>query len=384
MTSTTRCRILYRNQSFIWDIKLPLKLDRDYLLEVKNGTLFIRNFIAEQGTKSNLLHFPFNTPIESQKIKLHQNRILSLSPIYYPEVASFEKASKTNVAPLADRATISTEDLIFRKGVRRITAASALLSLVVILMNFMDQSPATNEELVPQKFAKLILTKPKPTSNQASSGVSAKSQAQTKAIARAFQSKTVQKSMKSILQGGLTKYSIMATGRSIQSLSQKMLSQTNEVGAGLEKKTQGLLGAMNAGNFQIGSENGYGSGNGTNVKGQGMGHLEIGLNFKEAVVDEGLTKEEVAKVIHSHMNEIRYCYESAILSDPSLAGKVLVDFKIGAQGSVATAQAAENTMNNVQVGGCLVGKLKNWKFPQPRGGVQVAVSYPFIFKSLTR
>lgn len=384
MRSTTRCRILYRNKSFIWDIKAPLKLDRDYLLEVKNGTLLIRNFMAEQGSKSNLLHFPFRTPVESQKIKLHQNRVLSLSPIHYPEVASIEKASRVNVAPLSSHTEISPEDLTFRKGVRRITAASALLSLLVIFMNFMEKTPETNEELVPQKFAKLILTKPKPTSDAASSGVSARSQAQTKAIARAFQSKTVQKSMKSILQGGLTKYSIMATGRSIQSLTQKMLSQTNDVGAGLEKKTQGMLGAMNTGNFQIGSENGYGSGNGTNVKGQGMGHLEIGLNFKEAVVDEGLTKEEVAKVIHSHMNEIRYCYESAILADPSLAGKVLVDFKIGAQGSVATAQAAENTMNNVQVGGCLIGKLKNWKFPQPRGGVQVAVSYPFIFKSLTR
>ncbi len=176
----------------------------------------------------------------------------------------------------------------------------------------------------------------------------------------------------------------MATGRSIQSLSQKILSQTNEAGAGLEKKTGAMLGAMNTGNFQIGSENGYGSGNGTNVKGQGTGHLEIGLNLKDATVDEGLTKEEVAKVIHSHMNEIRYCYESAILADPSLSGKVLVDFKIGSTGGVATAAAAENTMNNVQVGGCLVGKLKNWKFPQPRGGVMVAVSYPFIFKSLTR
>lgn len=383
MISTTRCRILYQNKMIIWNIKLPLNLDRDYILEVKNGTLLIRNFLAEQGSKASLMHFPFKSPIEPQQIKLHQNRILSLAPVHYPEVISLEKAAKTTVAPISPDTVLSPEDLTFRKGVRRITAASALLSLLVIFINFFEKAPETNEELIPQKYAKLILTKPK-TINEASSGVSARSQAQTKAIARAFQSKTVQKSMKSILQGGLSKYSIMSTGKSIQSLTQKIQSQTAEVGAGLEKKTQGMLGAMNAGNFQIGSENGYGSGNGTSVKGQGYGHLDIGLNYKDAVVDEGLTKEEVAKVIHSHMNEIRYCYEAAILSDPSIAGKVLVDFKIGAQGNVFTANAAENTMSSAQVGGCLVGKLKNWRFPQPRGGVQVAVSYPFIFKSLAR
>jgi len=383
MTSTSRCRVLYQNKSLVWEINSPLKLGRHYLLEIKSGNLLIRDFGAERGEKTNLLHFPFKTPIQAQKILIGKQSLV-LSPIHYPEVTTLEKAGKTTAPSIPQQGPLSQEDQSFRKGVRNVSITSAVLSLLVMLMNFMDQTPTANEELIPQKYAKLILVKPKPTSNEASSGVSAKSQAQSKAIARAFQSKTVQKSMKSILQGGLSRYSIMATGRSIQSLTQKIQSQTAESGAGLEKKTQGLLGAMNTGNFQIGSENGYGSGSGTNVKGQGTGHLEIGLNLKDATVDEGLTKEEVAKVIHSHMNEIRYCYESAILADPSLAGKVLVDFKIGAQGSVGTAAAAENTMNNTQVGGCLVGKLKNWKFPQPRGGVQVAVSYPFIFKSLTR
>lgn len=383
MISTTRCRILYQNKSYVWNTQSPLKLDRDYLLEVRNGTLLIRDFLAKQGAKSKLLHFPFKSPIQTQKIALQNNRELTVSPINYPEVATLEQASRIAPAAIPAKAELTLEEVFFQKSMKRVSAASAILSVIIMLINFMEKGPETNEELIPQKYAKIILTKPKPIS-EASSGVSAKSQAQTKAIARAFQSKTVQKSMKSILQGGLSKYAIMATGRSIQNLTQKIQSNTAEVGAGLEKKAQGLLGAMNTGSFQIGSENGYGSGNGTNVKGQGTGHVEIGLNFKDATVDEGLTKEEVAKVIHSHMSEIRYCYEAAILSDPSLAGKVLVDFKIGAQGSVATAQAAENTINNSQVSGCLVGKLRNWKFPQPRGGVQVAVSYPFIFKSLTR
>ena len=146
--------------------------------------------------------------------------------------------------------------------------------------------------------------------------------------------------------------------------------------ATLGKETDRAIGSLGS----LGTRSGIG----TTISGQGSGQLEIGLNFHDATVDEGLTREEVAKVIHSHINEIRYCYESAILSDPSLAGKVLIDFRIGSRGAVDSAQTAGDSMNNSNVSRCLVAKLKNWKFPSPRGGVQVAVSYPFLFKSVNR
>jgi hypothetical protein len=248
----------------------------------------------------------------------------------------------------------------------------------------MEPNVSTNEELIPAKYAKLILTKPKETKSTPASGGATQSQAQVKAIARAFQSKTVQKSMQSILKGGLSRYSVLATGRAIQSLSQKITADSNVVGAGLQEKGSNLLAGANTGTYKMGSDSGYGSGTGVNIKGQGKGQLEIGLNTAEASVDEGLTKDEVAKVIHSHMNEIRYCYESAILKDPNLAGKLLVDFRINAGGVVPNAGVSEATLKDQVVTQCLLGKLKSWKFPQPRGGVMVAVSYPFIFKSLSR
>ena len=120
------------------------------------------------------------------------------------------------------------------------------------------------------------------------------------------------------------------------------------------------------------------------VSGQGKGQLEIGLDTSGAEVDEGLTREEVARVIHAHLNEIRYCYESGILRDPALSGKLLVDFQIGASGRVPDAAISEATLNGGGVGPCLLSKLRTWKFPEPRGGVKVAIRYPFIFKSVSR
>jgi len=56
---------------------------------------------------------------------------------------------------------------------------------------------------------------------------------------------------------------------------------------------------------------GYSSGEHALV--QGQGNTMISLNTREFLVDEGLSRDEVGKVIHAHLAEIRYCYESAML-----------------------------------------------------------------------
>jgi hypothetical protein len=356
-----------------------------YVLQRKNNEIFIRNFTAADEVKSPLQKILLSAENFGKKIVLSSNGRDSITIHALPTFApiSYDQVNKIPRLDLPVQKVALAEDSLYSKHVKRLAAGAAVFFLAIFLFKPAEPDLATNEELIPKKFAKLIMTKPKEKSAPTQGG-STQSQAQVKAVARAFQSKTVQKSMQSILKGGLSKYSIMSTGKAIQNLSQKVVSNTNLAGAGLQNKASDILAGNRVGNFQIGSDSGYGSGNGVNVKGQGNGQFEVGLITQDAVVDEGLTKEEVAKVIHSHMNEIRYCYESAILKDPTLAGKVLIDFKINANGVVPSAGIAENSIADAQVGNCLSSKLRTWKFPQPRGGVVVAVSYPFIFKSLSR
>jgi TonB family protein len=101
---------------------------------------------------------------------------------------------------------------------------------------------------------------------------------------------------------------------------------------------------------------------------------------KTVVGGEGLPREVVAKIIARHLNEIRYCYESALQHTPGLAGKVAVLFTIDATGSVAQADVAESSLNSPQVEGCMTSRVKRWKFPAPAGGGVVSVSYPWVFK----
>lgn len=127
---------------------------------------------------------------------------------------------------------------------------------------------------------------------------------------------------------------------------------------------------------------GYGRGSYSKVSGQGRSFVSLDTGASD--VDEGLTREQVGRVINSHFQEIRYCYEAAKLRSPDVEGEMALKFSVGGTGDVRTAGVGNSTVSNSRLHDCLVSHLKTWKFPHPRGGVTVAVAYPLYFKSLTR
>ncbi|MFP2912909.1 AgmX/PglI C-terminal domain-containing protein, partial [Pyxidicoccus sp. 3LFB2] len=92
-------------------------------------------------------------------------------------------------------------------------------------------------------------------------------------------------------------------------------------------------------------------------------------------------REAVARVINSHLNEVHGCYERALLKNPSLAGKVVLEWTIGAAGRVVAAKTKSSTLSNAAVEACILSSLKTWTFPSPKGGV-VIITYPFLFNSV--
>lgn len=101
---------------------------------------------------------------------------------------------------------------------------------------------------------------------------------------------------------------------------------------------------------------------------------------REALVEGGLDRDLIADVINRHMGQFRFCYEQGLQGTPGLAGRVAVRFTIGGNGSVRTAGIDNSTMNSSVVESCVVNRMKSLKFPLPEGGVDVKVSYPFMFR----
>lgn len=101
----------------------------------------------------------------------------------------------------------------------------------------------------------------------------------------------------------------------------------------------------------------------------------------KTVVDGGMSREVIAKVIQRHMGEIRFCYESALQHAPGLAGKVAVQFTIDPSGAVAEAQVAESSLGHAGVERCIVERVGRWKFPEPPNGGVVSVTYPWLLRT---
>lgn len=125
---------------------------------------------------------------------------------------------------------------------------------------------------------------------------------------------------------------------------------------------------------------GHGSGIGTGV-GDGIGRGGFRLVEEESIVDGGLDKSVIAAVIQNNLAQIKYCYERQLVADPDLFGKVVVLWQINAAGIVEGATVKQTTLNSAPVEKCMLAKISGWKFPQPKNGTRVSVSYPFLFKS---
>ena len=89
----------------------------------------------------------------------------------------------------------------------------------------------------------------------------------------------------------------------------------------------------------------------------------------------------VVSQIKKRLRAIQTCYEKELRKNPSLKGKVTVQFTIQERGNVTGAKATQNTTGSPAVADCVVGKIRGFRFnPGPVGG-SVSFSYPFVFQT---
>ena len=81
--------------------------------------------------------------------------------------------------------------------------------------------------------------------------------------------------------------------------------------------------------------------------------------------------------MHSHINEVKICYERELAAQPTLAGRVTIKFIILGTGAVQMAAVAESTIGDANVESCIAQAVRRWRFPEPDGGGIVIVTYPF-------
>lgn len=180
-----------------------------------------------------------------------------------------------------------------------------------------------------------------------------------------------------IAAAGVAADSGQASGRALGLGGGTSLDKLGGGGGGTGDKTLKVGGLGTAGK----------GGGGTGYKGSGalslgnIGNAEVGVLEEETEVDGGLDKEAIARVIRSQLGQIRYCYERQLSANPDLYGKIMIKFTIGSAGSVVAQAIGNTSLNNAMVEGCILRRVAGWQFPTPKGGTNVLVTYPFLFKS---
>jgi hypothetical protein len=120
----------------------------------------------------------------------------------------------------------------------------------------------------------------------------------------------------------------------------------------------------------------YGDGKG-GLRGKENGEIGLGPGNPEVV--GSIDPELIRKVVHEHRAQIRNCYETQLTTRPNLAGKLVSAWTIDPAGAVTEAHTQESTLRDRTVENCVASKIKTWRFPIPKGGGEVFVTYPFIF-----
>ncbi len=96
----------------------------------------------------------------------------------------------------------------------------------------------------------------------------------------------------------------------------------------------------------------------------------------------GVQREAIRDAIKAALPEVRDCYEQALKQDPSLAGKVIVEFELETkdqQGTVMRGEVIGTETKSPFFEACVLQKVAGTKFPAPEGGGTVTVRYPFHF-----
>ena len=145
-------------------------------------------------------------------------------------------------------------------------------------------------------------------------------------------------------------------------------------GGGFGSGSGGPGGRGLGGNGKGGLGGGEGSGTGT---GDGSGeHKVAGKNA--APPGQGLSPDQIARVVRSRQGTFQACYEIATAHDPTLKGNVGVAFSISPGGSVSSASITGSSLSNPRVEGCILRAFNRLQFPTADKATNA--SFPFSFR----
>ena len=132
---------------------------------------------------------------------------------------------------------------------------------------------------------------------------------------------------------------------------------TGAYGGGTGDPTLGVGTLGTLGKFGPGDGSGEGPGRGYGV---GVGKLRtrqatVPQIIPGVVTSQGaLDKEIIRRIVRRHVNEVKYCYDQALVRQPKLDGRLVVKFTIAGTGQVLASVVQSSTLGVASLEFCVV------------------------------
>lgn len=177
---------------------------------------------------------------------------------------------------------------------------------------------------------------------------------------------------------------------------QDVIGNINSIGSSTPFGGVGLLPGLpgeHSGPFSKGGGGGGVSTLGGGQLGKGIGQVEgsggkrgkirgrVQNVSSQARVQGNLDRAEVLRVINGRMGAITRCYESRLMSNPTLSGRLVFGWTITTSGGVSGVAVRSSTLPDPAVASCISGIIRGMRFPRPDGG-SVQISFPFLFRAM--
>lgn len=153
-------------------------------------------------------------------------------------------------------------------------------------------------------------------------------------------------------------------------------SKFKDTGAGGKGKSNVGVSGLSKGGKGLGA-GGFGSG--------GLGDRKAVTIIPGGAGEEfsgQIDREGIRKVFYDNQRAIRSCYERELNRNPNLSGILKLNFDIGQHGRVVGSPSiswGDSSMKSRAVAGCVLNRLKTWRFPEPPRNQVVNVLYPLAF-----
>lgn len=109
-------------------------------------------------------------------------------------------------------------------------------------------------------------------------------------------------------------------------------------------------------------------------------HPDPRVLLRRPSVRGALARSAASRVIRGNLQDIRFCYDQGLQRNPTLEGVVTIGFEINASGRASNVFVLGSTVADASVGRCIARATRGWRFPSPRDGGEVKVTYPVLLE----